>query len=463
VKSLTFPLVILLCLPVFMACSSETRQLPPLPETPAAWQQQPLTGNPETLPGPWWASFHDSVLDQLIAKGLANNINQKIAVSRIREARATARNTQSQLFPLITANATGDRAKASRNMGSIRAGTTNMFSAGFDASWEADLFGRLREQRNAAFAEADAVVADKEAVTLSLVAEITAQYTLYRLYQVQALLVADNTTAQEGVLKVTQARYEQGVEGNLEVTRAQTLLETTRAQIPQYQSLAQSAAYQIDYLTGGQPGENATLLDKTTVIPLIEQDVLMETPVAVMQKRPDVLAAQQRLIAATAIKQATVAQLYPNISLSAALGLLSNQTNTFIGSRSQTWTLGGGLTAPIFDFGRIRSNIDASKAREEQAALAFEQTVLAALRDVETAANNYTQTKAQFATLTRAAEASDKAVDIARKQYHEGILSQLDVLQAQQTAYQADNARAQAAANTTQAYIALCKALGLKA
>jgi multidrug efflux system outer membrane protein len=187
----------------------------------------------------------------------------------------------------------------------------------------------------------------------------------------------------------------------------------------------------------------------------------MDTPVNIIQNRPDIQAAQQRMIEATSLKQSTIAELYPDVSLSAALGFASGTLGNLVQSNSKTWSYGGGLLAPLFDFGRIRSEIKASKAREEEAEITFEQTVLAALRDIETAAHTYAKDKERYQMLNAAMQSSHTALDVARKQYQQGILSQLDVLQAEQAAYEADASLAQATADLTQDFIALCKALAL--
>jgi NodT family efflux transporter outer membrane factor (OMF) lipoprotein len=434
----------------------------PVPDAPASWQQQSDNVTTRDVPpGQWWVYFQDASLDQLIDKGLRQNTDHRLALARIREARSLAQYAGRQLYPNVSAVASADRARTSGNLGSARAGTENVFSAGFDASWELDLFGRLRQQGIAANAEERAIIAESQAISLSLIAEISQQYTLYRQFENQAALANQNTVAQEGVLKVTEARYQQGVEGNLEVMRARTLLETTRAQIPFYENQAQTAAYQIDYLLGDKPGANKATLGDDKKIPVISQDIFMDVPLKIIQNRPDIMAAQQRVIEATALKRSTIAELYPDVSLSAALGLASGTLGSLAEGSSRTWSTGAGLLAPLFDFGRIRANINASKAREEQAEITFEQTVLAALRDIETAASSYIKAKERYTTLDKAASSSYQAVDIARKQYKEGILSQLDVLQAEQSAYEADISRAQAAAELTQDFIALCKALAL--
>ncbi|MDB5478422.1 MAG: oprN [Alphaproteobacteria bacterium] len=431
---------------------------PPKPDLPPAWQQQ--AENTEPTVDKWWGYFNDPALDQLVAKAVRNNTDRRLALARIDEARALTENARAQSFPVINGVAGIERSHSPAN-GNSRGGTNNQFNLGLDASWEPDLFGRIRANTQAARAEANATVADERGVSLALIGEMARQYTLYRLYQEQAALAADNTKAQEGVLRITEARYQQGVESNLELMRSRALLETTRAQIPLYQNLAQTAAYQIDYLTGENPGANMPKLQNKTAIPVIDRDVFMDVPAKIIARRPDIWAAEQRLLSAASLTQVATADLYPSVSISGLLGLTSLTPGNLLQADSKNWSVGGSLIAPLFNFGRIRSAIDASESRQEQALIAYEQTVLAALRDIETAAASYKKSKERFTSLRSAAEASAKAVAIARSQYGEGILSQLDVLSAEQTSYSAQESFAQASADMTQNFIALCKALAL--
>lgn len=435
-----------------------------LPETdvPQTWQQQTnAAGTAQTIPAKWWSQFNDPRLDELIEKAIKANPDQRLALARIEEARAFARNASAQLLPVLQGVASAERRGVPNNRNNFRTGIVEQYTTGLEASWELDLFGRNRQRSRAAQAELDAVIADSNAITLSLVAELVQRYTLYRLYDVQARLAAENGTSQEGVLRVTQARYEQGVEENLEVMRSKALLQTTRARIPLYRDLAQAAAYQMDYLTGEKPGANATLLTNRQDIPLIDRDVFLDIPLQVIRKRPDIMAAERRIIATTSLNRAAVADLYPSVSISGLLGLSAITTGELLSSDSKTWSVGGSILAPLLNFGRIRSNIDVSDARQQQALILYEQAVLAALRDVETAASSYRNSRERFVTLEEAMASSREAVEIARKQYTAGILSQLDVLQAEQASYTAQEAAAQAVAEMTQNFIFLSRALAL--
>lgn len=439
---------------VLGGCANYQRPEATQPALPESWQ---AGQGSQPLPGQWWAAFDDAALNSLIGRALEQAPDRRLALARITEARALAGNASAQMMPIVTGRLDAQRGDAFRPNGS-----NGGFVANFDASWELDLFGKNLQRVYAAQSSRDALVADEKSITLSLVAEIARQYTLYRLYQQQALLAENTSTAQQGILKVSEARYKQGIEGSLELQRARSLQQTTEAQIPLFRDLAQVSAYQIDYLVGDMPGKNADLLKPFREVPLLNREALLDVPATVIQNRPDIQAAEQRVMAATSLKRSTIAEIYPTISLSGLVRFAASNTGDLFNADSRTWNMGAGLLAPLFQFGRIRSAIDASKAREEQAVIQYEQIVLNALREIETAAQSYQKSKERHATLVKALDAARQAVNVARKQYKEGILSQLDVLQAEQNVFMTEGTTIQAGSDMTVNFIALCKALALR-
>ncbi len=435
-------------------CANYQRPEVSQPAVPVTWQ---AAQGAQALPGQWWAEFDDAALNNLISRALEQAPDRRLALARITEARALAGNASAQMMPIVRGSLDAQRGDAFRPNGS-----NGGFVANFDASWELDLFGKNLQRVYAAQSNREALVADEKAVTLSLVAEIARQYTLYRLYEQQALLAENTSTAQQGILKVSEARYKQGIEGNLELQRARSLQQTTQAQIPLFRDLAQISAYQIDYLVGDMPGKNAGLLKPFKEVPLLNREALLDVPATIIQNRPDIQAAEQRVMQATSLKRSTIAEIYPTISLSGLVRFAGSNTGDLFNADSRTWNMGVGLLAPLFQFGRIRTSIDASKAREEQAVIQYEQIVLNALREIETAAQSYQKSKERHTTLVKALEAARQAVIVARKQYKEGILSQLDVLQAEQNAFTTEGNTIQAASDLTVNFIALCKVLALR-
>jgi multidrug efflux system outer membrane protein len=425
----------------------------PQPKLPANWLYQ---SEGQNVSGKWWTSFNDPALEGLIAKALENAPDRRMALARVAEARALARGSNAALMPQL--DATGGVARRDLGTGD----SESVYEAGLLASWELDIFGKNLQRAYAAGSLEDAAIADERDTTLLLIAEIAQQYTLNKLYAHQAKLAEHTAEAQNGILRVTEARHKQGLEGNLELMRARSLQNTTRARSPLYRDLAAATAFQVDFLLGDMPGANADALTQKEEIPFLDVNVLMDAPADVIRRRPDIRAAESRLMAATSLSRAALAEIYPTVSLSGLFGFSSGVAGNLFDGDSNVWNAGGSLLAPLFHFGRIRAGINAAEAREEQAVIAFEQTVLRALRDIETAAQSYQKSKERYAILIEALTASKSALETARRQYTEGILSQLDVLEAEQSAFNADAAAVQAASDMTVGFITLCKALALQ-
>ncbi len=420
----------------------------------------------------WWRDFNDPVLDALMAKALAQNLDLRSAAARLREARAYEGGSRANLLPTINGSASYERSGNARNrisgLNTASSGTaintrnniTDLYQAGFDASWEIDLFGRLRRRLESSRANREAAEADTEAMRLSVAAEVARVYLDYRLNATQRGLAEQTAEAQTTTARITEARYRQGVESRLELSRATAQLETTRSEIPRYDALAGADAYRLDLLLGENPGSTQTLLTKAAEIPFLTPALALEPPLAVIQQRPDLRAAERRLASATALHGAAIADMYPTISLSGAFGYANRAAGNLLRASNETWSLGPNLLVPLIDFGKLRAQIDIADAQQEQAMLAYESTVRTALQEVETSALAYLRELDRHDRLQHAMEANEKAMQVAQAQYREGILSQLDVLDAQRSLYASQLDLAQSTANVSTQLVALYKALG---
>ena len=425
-------------------------QLPSI-DLPESWMGNKEYKDAKAESAEWWKNFNDPVLNELIEKAKTQNLSLKEAKARVAEARALAQGADAELFPQV--NVGGGVTKSD--------GGKKLFQAGFDALWEADIFGGNRRIAEAAGADHEAAEADHDDVMLSLEAEVVRNYVELRLYQRQLELAKQTLETQGNTVRITDARYKEGVEGRLEVVRAGAQLNSTKAQVPLYESAVGASSYRLEFLLGEKPGSLKEKLVAGKDIPLSDPIKATSTPLEVIARRPDVKAAERRLASATALQGAAIADMYPKLSISAVLGLESGSAGKLFRSSSKVWSVGGNLLMPLFDFGRVRSNIDASDARQEQAMAQYESAVLAALGDVETAMLAYAKESERRENLQEAADDSKKAVEISQLQYKEGIISQLDVLQAQQTMYNAQTALAESTAAVSYNLIALNKALAL--
>jgi NodT family efflux transporter outer membrane factor (OMF) lipoprotein len=420
---------------------------------PAAWDGAPMT-TAERVEAAWWTAFHDPVLDALVATAERQNLDVRIAAARVREARALRGGARAELFPQLAASA---ELAAGRQRAGGDVTTSGQLAA--EVSWEVDVFGRLRGAARAAAAELAASAADRDAVRVSTVAEVARSYIELRLFQQQREIAEKNAAAQDQTLRIARSRFEQGLTSRLDVARSEAIRAATRSQVAQAEELAESARHRLVLLLATTPEELSRTLPAAGAIPQADAVGVLLTPRQVIAQRPDVRAAERRLLAAAARREAAVALQWPRLTLAGLIGVGADDLAA--GGASLVWSAGAGLLAPIFDFGRIRAQIDAADARQEQAYLAYERSARAALSEVQTATVLYARGLLAQQELTVAVEASRRAADIARRQYAVGALSLLEVLDADRTVYQDELAWARATAEVSLRAVRVHQTMGV--
>lgn len=420
---------------------------------PAAWtsQTQGIKQTDTAQLKEWWKGFNDPTLNALVDKALAESPDRGLAKARLQEARGLKRAAQGGLFPQIGLSAEGGRDnRAASNVG-------DFYEAGFDATYELDIFGRNRSSNNAAEAAVSASEASYDNASLSLVAEVARTYVELRSAQKQAVIARKNLEAQEKTLELVTHQKELGEAPQLDVERSQGLVNTTKATIPEFARLADNARLRLTVLTGSLPQDVLKLLETSPPLPqLIIQPVLL-TPVQIMQARPDIRAAAANLLAQTSLADAAVADLFPTITLGAFFGL----QDTALIDPTRLWSAGISAAVTLLDFGRIRGQIDAADARELQAYELWRKTVLQAVTDVETALTDYAHIQKRRGFLDKALQNAEQSLSLSEQLYKEGEVSFLDVLDAQRTANDANAALVAVEAAQTQSLIALYKSLGV--
>ncbi|MDY6944251.1 MAG: efflux transporter outer membrane subunit [Pseudomonadota bacterium] len=452
------------CLAVLTGCSAPVKQLPD--ELQSAWvdEQRPTTAA-DVAASSWWKAFDDSTIDQLVELAQQHNLDLRAAEARVREVRAQRRATLGNLAPQIDASIDGDRSSGRRFAGNSIGGVLENASAAANVSWEVDVFGRLRAEARAADAQVQAAQSDRDGVRLALIAEVIRNYLEFRLYQVQAELSLQNAQAQQETVRITQARFKEGLASRLDLERTIASLRTTRAQIPQSHELAEAARYRLILLTASTPDALNPLLPASTgnpaALPDSDAESVLLTPADVIAGRPDVQAAGRRLIAAAEQRNVAAALRYPRITLAGLLGVQDRRVSDLLDTGTRTWSVSGGLLAPLLDFGRIRAAIDAADAVQEQAYLTYEQTARTALQETQTALLLYTQGKLRQQELAQAAESARRAAQLARRQYTAGALSLLEVLDAERSVYAVELDAAQATANVSIRLVNVYQSMGL--
>ena len=434
------------------------------PVVPDRWQAeqgaglglQPIT--PEKLKS-WWNNFGDARLNRLMELALAGNLDLKIALARVDQARADRRSTRAELFPQVGLKAGAQRNK---NLSPIysRGISFNIFELGFDALWEVDLFGRQQRRLEAASADLDAANEEHAQALVTLTAELARSYVEYRNLQNQLRITRTNLQTQQHTLKLTEKLFGEGIGTRHDVVRARALAENTEAEIPALEGRMIGALRQLEMLVGKQPGALAADLSEPGAVPTAPGRELLASPAAAIRHRPDLVIAERRLAAATAMHGAAVAELFPKISLSAFLGLRNTDIESLFKSAAFSYTTASNLMQPLLNFGRIRAGIDLAEAKQQEAYLAYEKAVLEALRDTETALTRYLKEEVRRQILGRTVEDQRESVRLSELRYREGVISFLDVLDAQRALYSAEIELARSEAEASTNLIAFYKTLG---
>lgn len=406
----------------------------------------------------WWHGFGDPVLDRLVADALAANLDLAQARARLREARARRGVAGAALAPSVDASLSGSRSRSSGQSGS--GSTRELYSAGFDASWELDVFGGVRRSVEAAQADLEASVESLSDTRVSLAAEVALNYIDLRTAE-QRLAIAEESIAYRGENhQIIRWRQQAGLVSELDLAQATTDLESTRAVLPPLRTAVTEAKNRLAVLLGRNPGELESLVHADRPIPLAAAEIVAAIPADTLRQRPDVRVAERRLAAQTARLGEAEAARYPSFRLSGSLGLEALELDALADRDANTRSLFGGITAPVFNAGRIAANIEIQDALVEQARLAYRAAVLAALEEVENALTAVANTDARRVKLAEAAAAARTTLAIAEYRYASGLADFLSVLDAQRTQLSLDEQLAGSTGELARAQIRLYKALG---
>ncbi|HVR86870.1 MAG TPA: efflux transporter outer membrane subunit [Planctomycetota bacterium] len=441
----------------------------PTPQVPGDWSEKASALDPATsrvTPQPaqvaeWWRTFRDAELTSLVDRAVQSNLDLRIAASRIREARGLRGVSAGALLPAANASADYSRNRGSENVPLPGAGVqSNYYQAGFDASWEIDVFGGIRRSVEAADAQVDASVEARRDVLVTLLAEVARNYIEVRGLQAQIGIARQNLDAQKKTWELTRARLEAGRAAELDVVRAQAQVSTTASQIPVLESQRIQATHRLGVLLGREPGSLREELGGAAAIPAPPPEVPVGLPSELLRRRPDLRQAERELAAATARVGVATADLYPKFSLTGFFALESINAGDFAKWGSRAWSVGPTIQWSIFQGGRILAKIEVENARQERAALLYERSILVALQEVEDALVAYSKEQAHRAELSDSVAANVKAVDLANQRYTQGLVDFLSVLDAQRSLYVSQDTLVQSERQISEYLVALYKALG---
>lgn len=405
---------------------------------------------PEMLAA-WWQQFGDSQLDGLIRRALAAAPDLRVAVARLEQARAARDLASAGLAPRL-----GASLGATRNDGGNSAQT--LYKGGFDASWEADLFGAQRYALAGAQADLQAVAANLDAARVALAAETANTYLALRSAQNRLAIARDNLTSQGETLELTVWRAQAGLVTQLDVEQARTNLEQTRAALPALEASRAEAEHRLAVLLGTAPGTLREELANPRPLPAPPASIALAIPAETLRQRPDVRAAERTLAAETARSAQREAARLPSLTLAGTLGWQAATPAALGGAALQSLT--ATLAATLFDGGRLRAQAAVQDAVQRTAYANYQKTVLAALEDVENALVAYATARNREAARRSAAQAARNAATLARQLYQAGSSDFLKVLDAERTRLNAEDGLAVAQADVASAVVRLYKALG---
>lgn len=462
---------------------------PEASQAPADWSawksgapelREDLAVGQAELPQKWWTVFKDPVLDRLEDRALDANLDVRTAALRFAQSRVQRDTVAAQRGPQVTGSGSATRRRESETGASTRLITAispggagnqqlisllsspyNLYQAGFDASWELDLWGSVRRSIEAADADAAASEQMLRQSQLSIASEVARSYFELRDTQRQMAITRADIQAAEETLNLVRARVAGGMINALDETRQQSQLADLKARWPQLLAQEAGSQNQLAVLLGARPGEVQDLLAGAGGEALGElPDLALGVPGDVARRRPDIRRAEAQLHSATANIGVATADLYPRITLGASFGLESLQASKFGDWGSRRWSVGPSLSLPIFDHGRRKAVVELRKLQEQEAAVAFQQAVLKAWQEVDDGLNGYNAERKRNAQLREKERSAREARDLAQARYAGGLTDYLGSLDAQRTLLQAQRDLAQSDGLLRERLVAVYKSVG---
>ncbi len=454
-------------------CATGPISVQPQVSLPSQWH--------ESLPGEqnggvdemknWWTVFHDPLLDSLIDRAITANHDLRLAASRVREVRAQRGVVASDGWPQV--NVSGQVSR-NRSSSATQSGSSsnpsssyssgdkeyNFFQAGFDAQWELDFFGRIRNEVKAADADLEAAVDSQRDVLVTLLAELTRNYVELRGYQRRLSIAEENISTQKETFELTQSKYQAGLISELNVVQSRAQLSDTQSQVPVLQGSIRQTIHHLGILIGKEPGALDRELAPAQTIPLLPPQIPVGLPSDLLKRRPDIRQAERQLAAATARIGVAQADLFPRFSLTGSLGRRNTDFDNLTLGSSQFWGIGPAVSWPIFDAGRIRANIEVKNALQEQALTTYEKVVLRSLEDTENALSSYAMEQIRNRSLHESVEANQRALSLSQELYIKGLADFLNVLESQRSLYASQDLLIQSDQALALDVISIYKALG---
>ncbi|WP_244146686.1 efflux transporter outer membrane subunit [Paraburkholderia sp. BCC1876] len=459
---------------------------------PAAANPAASVAVAEPIDPAWWNSFGDPLLTELVTQAIQNNLDIKVAAARLAESRAQLGQSRAAEFPTLDGNAsytrefqspdgvigllggtgsstpgTGTNGLGGRQGGVPTQGATssglppfNLYQYGFDASWELDLWGRVRRTAENASATAEAQAEARRDAVVSTTAEVARDYLDLRGIQEKLRITRENLAYAQRTVQLTADRAHHGLATDLDVANAQSQAASTAADIPQDEQQQAQLINAIGLLLGEYPQALAARLTAPSAAPVVPPRVPVGLPSELAHRRPDIREAEATLHAATANIGAAKADFFPKITLSGSVAIQATQFTNLGSWGARSYSAGPSLSIPLFEGGQLRATLALREAQQQEAAINYRKTVLSAFKDVDDALTGYAAEQRRRDRLDESVQASRRALELANKRYVRGISNYLDVLTAQKTLLTNEEQLADSTATVTTNLVALYKALG---
>lgn len=407
----------------------------------------------------WWSQFNDPVLNGLETAAVDSNRDIRAALARRDQARAIFDEDRRRRYPTVTTGASVDVREQGQPGFRDEPVRVDTYRAALDASWEIDLFGRVRSAIRAAAANAESLDAALDAVRVSVAADVALNYFELRGIQQQLSVLDRSLTNQRETLRLTEVRRDAGIGEEQDVASASARVSAIEAARPPLRTALAARQHRLAVLTGAAAGElDADLAPRA--YPVLATSIALGPPGQLLTRRPDVRAAQRQFDASTAREGVAAADLYPRITVSGMLGLLAGRGNIFGTSDSRAWAVTPALQWSAFDLGSARARLRGAQAATQEAFAQYEQTMLLAFEDAENALVGYREQQERLVKLTDEARESARAANIARLRFREGAVDFLALLDAERTELQAQDGVAQAESGVFGALVGLYRAVG---
>lgn len=418
----------------------------------------------------WWSQFHDAQLDALVQQALRSNLDLRAARVRVREAREQEIIARSAYFPSVALSGSAAHVWLNSNplagigggpsSGGNNSFSTNLYALGFDARWEPDLFGGTRRSVEAARASGEATDWQLADTQVSLTAEVARDYVALRALQTRMAILKDSIGHQQEQLTIADARARFGFVTELDVNQQRTQLEATKAQLPSLQAEESAQIHALAVLLGREPEELSEELRRAGPLPMVPANLPVGLPGDLLRRRPDIRAAERRLAAANAQIGVAVSKLYPSVNLLALPTMASSMPGDLFSSNGLGYIAAGMINWPIFEGSQLRANVRIKKEQREESYLQYQKAVLAALQETEDDLGRYSAEQRRLESLRQSRAAAASSLHIAEEQYRAGLVTFINVLDAQAALLTAQDDVAQSEQALAEDWVALYKALG---